>query len=154
MLLEENCLRNLLFSRNHSGYTLHFIVFLNQHRRPWSLLLCLPVIYVFLLHSTACACAFYACPYTEFYFCLSLRSGRSSVLWVGTSAMSLTTVTGSALCSTLSSTASILPSLGTHSFISRVGSPAHICLQHTPMSINASDRLIYLGLSMREESPT
>lgn len=63
--------------------------------------------------------SFYVCPY------LCLRSGKSLVLWAGTFAMSLTTVTGSVPCSTSTSTAKTAPSLGMLSSTSLVGKPAH-----------------------------
>lgn len=68
-----------------------------------------------------------ACTATYVLTCvlLCIRSGRSLVLWAGTSAMSLMTVTGSLLCSTSTSTAKKAPSLGTLSSTSLVGKPTH-----------------------------
>lgn len=81
-----------------------------------------------LLHAVVCACAG-TCPSYISSFCIlfwmCLRSGRSLVLWAGTSAMSLTTVTGSVLCSTSTFTAKTAPSLGTLLSTSLVENPAH-----------------------------
>lgn len=64
-----------------------------------------------LLHVVCvCACMCLSLSWVLFWMCL--RSGRSLVLWGGTSAMSLTTATGSVLCSTSTSTAKTAPYLG------------------------------------------
>lgn len=95
-----------------------------------SLMLCVPL--HVSVSCTMCLCRYVpALLFMSLFcvlFCMCLRRGKSLVLWAGTSAMSLMTVTGSVLCLTSTSTAKTAPSLGTLSFTSLVGKPTHIDL--------------------------
>lgn len=96
-------------------------------------------------------------------FCMCFRSGRSLVLWAGTSAMSLTTATGSVLCSTSAITAKTAPSLGTPSSTLPVGKLTHSlntsiycecvqanmystgwCIWHCECEVYSSSHILYI----------
>lgn len=96
-------------------------------------------------------------------FCMCFRSGRSLVLWAGTSAMSLTTATGSVLCSTSAITAKTAPSLGTPSSTPPVGKLTHSlntsiycecvqanmystgwCIWHCECEVYSSSHILYI----------
>lgn len=105
--------------------------------------LCAWIYFTFLLYAVVCVWFFLSFFVCVVYMCL--RRGRSLALWAGTSAMSLTTVTGSVLYSTSTSTAKMAPSLGTLSSTSLVGKPTHMDVCVYCMYLNAC-RVKHLGV--------
>ena len=97
-------------------YTLSLLFYVTVHVSQSCMLLCL-FVQVCAHPST------YIMSLVCVLFCL--RSERSLVLWAGTSATSLMTVTGSVLCSTSTCTARMAPSLGMLSSTLLVGKLSH-----------------------------
>lgn len=117
-------------------------------------------VYRYMFHSGRCC---WISVFLYFLFCMCFRSGRSLVLLAGTSATSLTTATGSVLCSTSAVTAKTAPSIGTPSSTPPVGKLTHSlntsincecvqanmystgwCIWHCECEVYSSSHILYI----------